>query len=77
LFQSRFKATLVDRDAYLLEVCRYVELKPVLARMVSGPGEWPWSSYRATVCAADPPPWLDTDGMHGNLPKKPPAHLET
>jgi hypothetical protein len=39
LFQGRFKAILVDRDAYLLEVCRYVELKPVRARMVSGPGE--------------------------------------
>ena len=39
LFQSRFKAILVDRDAYLLEVCRYVELKPVRARMMSGPGE--------------------------------------
>lgn len=29
LFQVRFKAILVDRDAYLLEVCRYVELNPV------------------------------------------------
>jgi putative transposase len=26
LFQGRFKAILVDRDSYLLEVCRYVEL---------------------------------------------------
>ncbi len=34
LFQGRFKAILVDRDAYLLEVCRYVELNPV---RVSGP----------------------------------------
>jgi len=25
LFQGRFKAILVDRDAYLLEVCRYVQ----------------------------------------------------
>ena len=38
LFQGRFKAILVDRDAYLLEVCRYVELNPVRARMVTGPG---------------------------------------
>ena len=36
LFQGRFKAILVDRDAYLLEVCRYVELNPVARpRMVS------------------------------------------
>ena len=38
LFQGRFKAILVDRDAYLLEVCRYMELNPVRARMVTGPG---------------------------------------
>ena len=39
LFQSRFKAILVDRDACLLEVCRYGELNPVRARMVTGPGD--------------------------------------
>jgi putative transposase len=36
LFQGRFKANQVDRDAYLLEVSRYVELNPVRARKVSG-----------------------------------------
>ena len=35
--QGRFKAILVDRDAYLLEVCRYVELNPVRAGMVYEP----------------------------------------
>jgi REP element-mobilizing transposase RayT len=36
LFQGRFKAILVDRDAYLLEVCRDVELNLVARpRMVS------------------------------------------
>ena len=38
LFQVRFKAFLVDGDAYLMEVCSYVELNPVRARMVTGPG---------------------------------------
>ncbi|MHB1246055.1 MAG: transposase, partial [Sulfuriferula sp.] len=46
LFQGRFKAILVDRDAYLLEVCRYVDLNPVRAAMVADPAQWPWSSYR-------------------------------
>ena len=41
LFQGRFKAILVVRDGYLLEVFRYVELNPVRARMVRGPGDWP------------------------------------
>jgi lambda repressor-like predicted transcriptional regulator len=58
VFQGRFKAILVDRDAYLLAVCRHVELNPVRAGMVRAPGDWPWSSYRAHVGEAEVPPWL-------------------
>lgn len=39
LFQGRFKAILVDRDAYLLEVCRYVELNRVRAQLVEHPAQ--------------------------------------
>jgi REP element-mobilizing transposase RayT/DNA-directed RNA polymerase specialized sigma24 family protein len=67
LFQGRFKAILVDRDAYLLEVCRYVELNPVRATMVKKPQAWAWSSYRAHVGLEASPVWLDTDGLHGYL----------
>ena len=67
LFQGRFKAILIDRDAYLLEVCRYVELNPVRAGMVDAPQAWPWSSYRAHVGEAAAPEWLDTEGLHGYL----------
>jgi len=67
LFQGRFKAILVDRDAYLLEVCRYVELNPVRAQIVKKPQTWPWSSYRAHVNLEEAPVWLDTDGLHGYL----------
>jgi putative transposase len=67
LFQGRFKAILVDRDAYLLEVCRYVERNPVAARIVRKPQAWPWSSYRAHVGGETAPDWLDSDGLHGYL----------
>jgi REP element-mobilizing transposase RayT len=67
LFQGRFKAILVDRDAYLLEVCRYVDLNPVRARVVRKPGAWAWSSYRAHIGRAPAPVWLDTEGLHGYL----------
>jgi len=66
-FQGRFKAVLVDRDNYLLEVCRYVELNPLRASLVDAPERWPWSSYRAHVALAPSPPWLDTVGLHGYL----------
>jgi hypothetical protein len=71
LFQGRFKAILVDRDAYLLQVCRYVELNPVRAGMVAAPGDWAWSSYRAHVGLADAPPWLDVQALHGHLLGRP------
>lgn len=47
LFQGRFKVILADRDAYLLEVCRYVELNRVRAQLVDHPAQWPWCSYHA------------------------------
>jgi REP element-mobilizing transposase RayT len=71
LFQGRFKAILVDRDAYLLEVCRYVDLNPVRARMVRKPEAWAWSSYRAHLGQAAAPVWLDTPGLHGYLLGRP------
>ncbi len=67
LFQGRFKGILVDRDAYLLEVCRYVDLNPVRAGMVAEAAQWPWSSYRAHVGQADAPAWLDSAAVHGYL----------
>ncbi len=39
LFQGRFKAILVEQDAYLLELARYVVLNPVRAGMVQQTGE--------------------------------------
>jgi len=61
LFQGRFKAILVEKDAYLLELARYIVLNPVRARMVRSAREWAWSSYRATAGLAPPEPWLSTD----------------
>jgi REP element-mobilizing transposase RayT len=63
LFQGRFKAILVARDSYLLELSRYVVLNPVRAGMVAAPGDWPWSSYRAMVGEVPAPGWLETDAV--------------
>lgn len=45
VFQGRFKAILVEKDSYLLELARYVVLNPLRARMVRRLENWPWSSY--------------------------------
>jgi REP element-mobilizing transposase RayT len=64
LFQGRFKAILVEKEAYLLELCRYVVLNPVRADMVKEPAAYLWSSYRATAGLAAVPGWLTVDWVH-------------
>jgi len=49
IFQGRYKSILVEKENYLLELCRYVVLNPVRANMVQKPDEWKWSSYEATA----------------------------
>jgi hypothetical protein len=77
LFQGRFKAVLVERDAYLRELARYVVLNPVRAGMVPEAGDWPWSSYRAMI-GLEPPPcgWRPTGCLGssaGRVPARRPA----
>ena len=47
VFEQRYKAFLVDRDNYLLQVSRYIHLNPVGVRMVERPQDYRWSSYKA------------------------------
>lgn len=47
LWDSRYKSSLVQADAYLLLCQRYIELNPVRAGMVDDPAHYRWSSYRA------------------------------
>jgi REP element-mobilizing transposase RayT len=61
VFQGRYKAILVERDSYLLELARYVVLNPLRARMVRRIENWPWSSYHATCGQEAAPTWLQTD----------------
>jgi putative transposase len=63
LFQGRFKGILVDRDAYLLELTRYVVLNPVRAGMVDAPEQWPWKSYGAMMGSAPAPRGWAVDGL--------------
>lgn len=60
VLQGRFTAILVEREAYLLELARYVPLNPVRAGFVQRAEDWPWSSYRSMAGLEPPPPWLTT-----------------
>lgn len=67
VLQGRYKSVIVDRDAYLLELARYIVLNPVRAGMVSDAKDWPWSSYRGTAGMVPPPHWLSVDAVIGQF----------
>lgn len=69
VFQGRFKAIVVDRDSYLLELCRYVVLNPIRAGMVIQIEHYAWSSYPATMGRVGCPAWLETDWVLGQFAK--------
>jgi REP element-mobilizing transposase RayT len=47
LFQGRYKAILCDRQAYLLELVRYLHLNPSRTRTPMDPWKYQWSSHAA------------------------------
>ena len=73
VFQGRFKAIVVERDSYLLELCRYVVLNPVRAGMMKDPAKYPWSSYRATTGTARRPAFLSVGWVLSQFAKTPVA----
>lgn len=61
VYQGRYKAILVEQDAYLHQLSRYIHLNPVRVNIVKDPKDYPWSSYRFLVSSNDNPPrWLKT-----------------
>lgn len=65
VFEGRYKAIIVDKESYLLELCRYVVLNPVRANVVANPEEWKWSSYLSTSGKLGKPEYLTTDWILG------------
>lgn len=60
LFERRYKAKLVDVDAYFLTLLRYIHLNPVKAHIVVHPADYPWSSHCAYL-GTQSISWLTTD----------------
>lgn len=45
LFQGRFQAVQIDKEDYLVHVCRYIHLNPLKAMLVSSVEDWAYSNY--------------------------------
>lgn len=76
VFQGRYKAILVDRENYLLELSRYIALNPVRAGMVASAKDWPWSSYRATIGQTKKPDYLNTEWLLAAFAKRKSVAIE-
>ena len=71
LFQGRFKSIVVDRDAYLLELSRYIVRNPVAAGLVEDVQHWPWSSYHATAGEIPAPDFLSVEWLLSQFDSEP------
>ena len=75
LFQGRYKAILCDRDAYLLELVRYIHLNPVPLKHPEELDAYQWSSHAAYLEEGDPSPstpnwsWADWETLLARLSK--------
>ncbi len=49
LWDGRFRSSVLDSYRYFLACSRYIELNPVRAGLVSDPGSYRWSSFRANA----------------------------
>jgi len=49
LFEGPFKAIHVERNEYLLQLCRYIHRNPIEAGMVVKPEQWHYSNYAEFV----------------------------
>ena len=43
LFTDRFKNVLIEKEEYILHLCRYIHLNPVKANLVKTPEDWKFS----------------------------------
>lgn len=71
VFQGRYTAILCQRDAYMLELVRYLHLNPVRARLTKSPEAWSWSSQRAYCEGEGTPVALHTEPILGQFGKHP------
>jgi len=60
LLQNRYKEIMVGDERYLLDLCRYIHLNPVKAKITRHARDYPWSSHRAYLLK-ETIPWLTTE----------------
>lgn len=70
VFQGRFKGILIDKKNYLLDLATHVVLNPVRLRVVKSPGNYKWSSYKATAGIVNAPSFLTNEWILSQFGKQ-------
>jgi putative transposase len=72
LFRGRYKAILVEADAYGLHLSRYIHRNPVDMKrpLVDKLEDYPWSSYSCYIDQTESPSWLHRDLVYDLLGAK-------
>jgi putative transposase len=55
LWEGRYRASVIDGEAYFLACSRYIENNPARAGLVARLADYPWSSYRANALGESDP----------------------
>jgi putative transposase len=76
LFRGRFKSIVVDGDAYLLELVRYIHRNPVRAGVEDHVETYPWSSHRGYLSSAKKWDWLHKNFILSLLSNEKAARLK-
>lgn len=70
VFQGRFKAIIVDKENYLLDICRHVVLLPYKSGISKSLNNYKWSSYRSTAGLIEAPDFLSPDWIYSQFAKR-------
>ena len=76
LFRGRYRSLLVEEDAYLVELLRYIHLNPVRAKLARYPQDHPWTSHKGYLGKMKGIEWLTVDhllkyfGKHSSKAKR-------
>lgn len=65
LFRGRYRSILVEEEAYLVELVRYIHLNPVRAGLMRKPQEHRWTSHHVYLGRVKDCEWLTTDRLLG------------
>ena len=76
VFQGRYKAVLVQKEAHLLELSRYIVLNPLRAGLVTSHTDWHWSSHHFMLDPTGTPAWLDRGRLLGQFGSRPEDAVE-